>query len=257
MNLSESFNIWRRWWMLTAALLIVTCASTAAVVPGMRSYQSESQVVLLASRSASRANGGNPYLSFSSSLTLTADAVSQEIMAPATAKELAAHGHLAAYTVALAPYTTDTTGSFLLVTVTGKNRSEVENTLRAVTDEISAELVSLQQGVTARGRVQAVTLSYSPQAALSVKKTLRSAVPVALAGLLFALGLPIAAEGWLARRRARRQLATSPRGAPVRDDRLPSPPSGHGHRRDRSAPSDHVLASWTANEPRYRADAAE
>src|SRR5580658_3609182 len=127
MDLRQAVHIWRARWILTSVLLILALAGAAeagAKVP--RYYQSTSSVVLLASPAASTQNGGNPFLSFSPSLTLTADAVSRELMSPGTASQLAAQGFTASYTVALPSYTTSTTGSVLLVTVTGADAARSE-----------------------------------------------------------------------------------------------------------------------------------
>ena len=135
-------------------------------------------MVLLASRSAAKVNGGNPYLSFSPSLTLTADVLSTEMAAPGAIADLAAKGVRDAYTVALAPNTTTTTGSVLLVTVTGNNRDAVERALGAVTGEVGSVLSRQQAGVPRRNRITAETISFSPQATLSPAETARSIVPV-------------------------------------------------------------------------------
>lgn len=213
MDLSEALRIWRRWWILTFALIILLSVGVSAALPRMRTYQSGSQVVLLASRSAAKLNGGNPYMSFSPSLTLTADALSREIMSPGTMQDLAARGFLGQYTVMLAPYTTNTTGSVLLITVTGSRKTLAESTLHAVTNEISTELLQLQRSVPARSRVRAATLSLSPRATLSVSGTARSVIPLVAVGLLLALGMPLMADGWVCRRRARRRGAVRSEGA--------------------------------------------
>src|SRR6266404_6502127 len=93
MDLRQAVRIWRARWILTSVLIIlamVGAAKAAAKVP--RYYQSASSVVLLASHAAASQNGGNPFLSFGPSLTLTADAVSRELMAPETVRQLSAQG---------------------------------------------------------------------------------------------------------------------------------------------------------------------
>jgi branched-subunit amino acid transport protein len=200
MGLGRSFRIWRRRWVLTIVLLILASCAAAAAASELRTYQSDSQVVLLASQSASRPNGSNPYLSFSPSLTLAADALSRAVMAPSVGQDLAARGLHGSYTVALAPYTTNTTGSVLLITVVGATKADAEGTLHALTAEISSELRALQRGVAPWNQIHAVTLSYSPQAALSLGSTARSVLPVVVLGVLVALGFPIIVDGWLTRR---------------------------------------------------------
>jgi hypothetical protein len=204
MNLRQAVHIWRAQWILTSVLIILAMAGAVAAAAKLpRYYQSTSSVVLLASRAASMQNGGNPFLSFSPSLYLTADAVSRELMAPGTVRQLAAQGFTASYTVALPSYTTSTTGSVLLVTATGSDAAEVQRTLQAVTAQISTELAQLQRGVPARGQVGADTLSFTPRATLSISQTARPLVVVGALLLLICLGTPIVVDGLVTRRQLR------------------------------------------------------
>ena len=229
MNFGESLHVWRKRWKLTVALLVVASAGVAAaftVAP--RSYQSDSSLVLLASRSAAKQNGDNPYLSFSPSLNLTADALSRELMAPGTAQDLAAEGVIGSYTVALAPYTTTTTDSVLLVTVIGSNPARTEQALYAVMTEIGVKMSQLQNSVKPRNRIRARTLSFSPQATISIGQTARPLVAVVVLGLLFALGMPIVIDGQIARRRLIKRAELLPEAQPDQDVRpadsaVPSP----------------------------------
>jgi hypothetical protein len=219
MDLGTSLRIWRRWWILSLVLFLLTVTGASATLLRSRSYQASSTVILLASRSAAKLNGGNPYLSFNPSLTLAADAVSREVAAPQTAAALAGRGFRDAYTVALAPYTTNTTGSVLVVTVTGNSKVAVERMMHAVTGEVSVELAQLQvqsqKGVPTHNRIRTATLSYTPQAALNVSQTARPVVTLTVVGLLLSFGIPVAADGLLARRRpARRHRGVLPREEP-------------------------------------------
>jgi len=187
-------------------LLIVASTGAGFAVGALpRSYQSEASVVLLASPSASRQNGGNPYLSFSPSLTLTANALSQQVMAPATIQHLASAGSADPYTVALAPYSSTTTGSVLVITVTGSNPAAAQSTMHAVTGELSLKLSQLQSqfGIKPRDQVRTATLFWSPRATLSVSQTLRPLVIVTALGLLLVFGIPIVVDGRITRRRSR------------------------------------------------------
>lgn len=202
MNLRQAAHIWRARWILTSVLLILGVAGAAAATEKIpRYYQSASSVVLLASHTASAQNGGNPFLSFGPSLTLTADAVSRELMAPVTVKQLAARGFTASYTVAVPTYTTATTGSILLVTVGGRNAAQVQRTLQAVTRQIGTQLAQLQQGIPAPSQVRADTLSLTPQAALSISQTARPMVAIGVLLLVICLGTPIVVDGLVSRRR--------------------------------------------------------
>jgi hypothetical protein len=242
MDLRQVVRIWRARWILTSVLLIlamVGAISAAAKMP--RYYQSASSVVLLASRVAARQNGGNPFLSFSPSLTLTADAVSRTLMAPGTVRQLAARGFTASYSVALPTYTTSTTGSVLLVTVTGTGAAGVQRTLQAVTAQIGPQLAQLQLGVPARGQVRAVTLSFTPQATLSVSQTARPLVVVGVLLLVICLGTPIVVDGLATRRQHRHRSALPDYSALPRDRELldtPAFPNRSAFREEPTIPVD-------------------
>ena len=204
MDLRQAVRIWRTRWILTSVLIILAMAGAAKEAAKMpRYYQSASSVVLLASHAAATQNGGNPFLSFGPSLTLTADALSRELMAPETVRQLAAQGFTASYTVALPSYTTSTTGSVLLVTVAGRNAAGVERTLQAVTAQIGTQLARLQNGVPARSQIRADTLSFTPKATLSVSQTVRPLVAVGALLLVICLGTPVVVDGLVTRRRLR------------------------------------------------------
>jgi hypothetical protein len=223
----------RKRWILTGALLLLTLIG-ATIMAGRlpRTYKSESSVVLLASKAASKPNGYNPYLSFSFSLTLTADILTRELMAPDTVKSLASRGYSSAYLVALATYTTQTTGSVLLVTATGTSKVAVERTLLGVTTQIGRSLASLQAANRPRDRIRAMTLSQDSQPAISVSSTAR---PMAIAiglGIALSVGIPWVADASIARRQIRRQTrpdATLPLAAdPAADERSAIPAHGGG-----------------------------
>jgi hypothetical protein len=210
MDLRQAARIWRARWILTSALLalaLIGAAGAAAAIP--RHYQSTSSVVLLAPPAASAQNGGNPFLSFSPSLTLTADALSRVLMAPVAVAQLAARGFTASYTVALPSYTTSTTGSVVQVTVTGTNAANVQSTLQGVTAQIGTELAQLQDGVAPSGQITAETLSFTPQAALSISQTARPLVVVGVLLLLICLGTPIVVDGLAAKRQVGHRSAMS------------------------------------------------
>ncbi|SRR5581483_11406802 len=208
MGRTNSSQAWRRHWVLTTVLLLLALVTTLiAAVAGPRSYQTSGAVTLLASRAVAKSEGNNPYLSFTGSLTLTADVVSRELMAPGTVSELATRGFTDPYTVALATYTTSTTGSVLTVTVTGPDPAEAEVDLGAVISEIQAKLASLQTDVKPDNRIRVVTIARSDRATLSASATARPLVMIAAAGLLLAFGLPWLVDAQVTARRARRAKA--------------------------------------------------
>ena len=211
MQFSEAMRVWRRRRALTVALLIAVLAVLAALAEVLpRTYQSQSSVVLLASRAAAKLNGGNPYLSFTPSLTLTADAVSRELMAPVIAQRLAASGFTASYTVSLPADATATTGSVLLIVVTGGSKAAVQSTLAAVTSEVNLALARIQGNVRPADQIRTATLSFAPEATLNTSKTARPLAAVAGLGLLITFGLPLIVDGRVSRRRLRQ--AVEPRG---------------------------------------------
>jgi hypothetical protein len=208
--------------MLTGGLLLLTLIGiVVALLELPPSYQAESSVVLLASPAASKVNGDNPYLSFSPSLTLTADVVSREMMAPETVYDLGSNGYPDAYTVDLATYTTDTTGSVLLVTVNGTDQAAVELTLHGVTDEISTILTKLQAASPPYDRISAATLSISRQATLSLSQLTRLLAVLIGVGLAASFGVPWLVEAQLIGRRIQRD-AVQAMAPPLAEDPEPS-----------------------------------
>jgi hypothetical protein len=195
----------RKRWVVTGALLLLTFVGVVvALVELPPTYQSQSSVVLLASPAASKPNGDNPYLSFSPSLTLTADAVSREMTSPAVAAQLAAQGFPDSYNVQLATYTTNTTGSVLLVTVDGPDNAAVQYTLHGVTGEIGTILAKLQSASPAVDRIRAVALSMSSQPSLNLSQMGRLLAVLIGVGLLVSFGVPWLVEAQIAGRRLQR-----------------------------------------------------
>jgi hypothetical protein len=226
MEPTGSLHMGRARWMLTGALLLLTLiAALAALVELPPTYQAESSVVLLASQASSKPFGGNPYLNFSPSLTLTADAVSRELMSPDIATHLADNGFPDSYSVALANYTTDTTGSVLIVTITGTDKSGVDLTMHGVTNEISTVLTGLQSASPTYDRIQAVTLSMNA-AALNLGQLARLLTVLIGVGLVVSFGIPWIVETRITGRRLQRAAwsATPPHPAdPVGGERRTTP----------------------------------
>jgi hypothetical protein len=213
MRFDEVVQIWRRRAGLTAGLVLLALAGVAAALALFPStYQSQASVVLLASRAASRLTGGNPYLGFTPSLSLTADVMSRSLTGPETVSQLASEGFGDAYTIAQPAYTTTATGSVLIITVTGTDPAGVERTLHGVIGEIKFALVQMQRNVWPRYRITESTLASSPRASLATSATARPLVMTLLAGLIIALGLPVVIDGGL-RRRQVKHAAGRPAGA--------------------------------------------
>ena len=76
-----------------------------------------------------------------------------------------------------------------------------------MTAQIGTQLAQLQQGVPARGQVRADTLSFTPQATLSISQTARPLVVVGALLLVICLGTPIVVDGLATRRQLRDRSA--------------------------------------------------
>ena len=142
MEPENAISIWRGRWILTGGLLLLTLLGVGiAMIFLPRTYQATASVILLDSPSNSEATGGNPYLNFNASLTLTADAVSRQVMDPQTASSLASHGFLGSYTVEMPTYSTSTAGSVLLITVTSVQRTDTQKQalFKALVEELERQ----------------------------------------------------------------------------------------------------------------------
>jgi hypothetical protein len=191
----------RRRWMLTLLLLLLTLVATVALAKKPGPYQSESQVVLLPSKVSAKAFGGNPYLSFGGSITLTADLVRREMMDPRTVLVLASQGFTSAYSVVDDP---DTAGPVLDVLVDGSNEYSVEHTLNGATAEVSTKLTELQAGVKPADQITSLIVSSDPQPSLKLSKKARPLAVVLGIGLLFTIAIPQLVDAALSARRAAR-----------------------------------------------------
>jgi hypothetical protein len=213
MNLTDIFRIWRKRWLSTTALILMALAATGYALHKIpRTYQAQSTVVLLASRNYSKVNGeGNPYLSFNVTLSDAADALSNEVMSPQTALDLASRGLAVSYSVTsestssqTLPSSSTLPGPFILVTVTGHNAFSVEATLTAVTKEINTKLDQMQSHISAANKISVNTLSFTPHAELSFSQTARSLVLIVIPLAVLALALPLIADSMIAHRRRKR-----------------------------------------------------
>lgn len=220
MDLMESFRTLGRHWIMTSVLLVLTFAGTAyAFVKLPWTYQAQAQTVLLNSKSASEATGGNPYLAFDPSLVETADIISIEATDPRVAQVLAARGYKASYTVLVSSVTG---GPVLLITATGHNKVVVENTVRAVTKEVVDQLVALQANVLPKNQIKMQLISLAPRPTHSFSKKAKPLVVVLALGLVLTFSIPQLVDGQIARRRARRGVTV---GQDLLDHADRGPPS--------------------------------
>jgi hypothetical protein len=217
MNVLDLLHIWRRRWILTTLALLVAlggCGLAAMALP--RTYQASSAVVLVPSAKAARVLGaGNPYLSFTNSISTAADILAAELTTPATARNLAAGGFTEPYSAVAETTLAQTTasgsvlpGPFVKITVTGSSPGPVMRTLSAVTGQAGKTMLAMQRGLSRGSRIGVSVLSRAPRATLSVSAMARSLVLIVGLLVVAALTAPVLADAWAARRRVRRGNAT-------------------------------------------------
>ena len=210
MDASGSLHTLRRHWVLTSVLILLTLVAAVGMwVAKPGPYQSESQVVFLASQESSKVNGNNPYMSFNTTLTTTADLVRREVLDPKIVVALAARGYSESYNVVNDPLAT---GPVLDITAVGSNQAAVEATQHAVTDEVRSQLRQLQGNMVPEDQITSLVVSSNPQPSLLVSKKARPLVAVLAVGLILILAIPQTVDASARRRRERRQPA---RQAPI------------------------------------------
>jgi hypothetical protein len=225
-------SIWRRRWLLASFMLMLALLGIVAVAVKLpRVYQTQAVIVLLPSHKvANQVGSGNPYLSFNASLSTAAAVVSNAVEGPEEVSSLKSRGFGQSYTVTSESTLSQSSasgatlpGPFIAVAVTGANKAGVESTLTGVVDEVSAMLKSIQAGIPQNGRISALSLSINQAPSLSISKTARSIVAIAIPLLLFALGIPVAVDALKVRSASRRAVATDATAstpATLRDEAL-------------------------------------
>jgi hypothetical protein len=257
----EALHIWRKRWVLTSCMLLLALVGTGvAALKAPRTYQSNATVVLLASHNSSKATGGgNPYLSFTDSLSTTASVISSEVMDPQTAATLKSDDCPEGYQVVSQSTLSNSTSlpaPFLLITVTGNNKYLVERTLHGVAGEIGTVLNNLQSGVSRNNRILLVTASIAPAATLSVTSTARPLAVVLGLLIILALGIPLAVDAWSTRRNMRRTAGHASASAEPSGRRPASDPwegrtdegTGHGVRQPSSTGPSHGRTPYASSE---------
>jgi hypothetical protein len=173
-----------RWWLtgVLLGLMVMGLGAGVAVLPW--TSRGEASVVFLSSRVVSKQSGGNPYLVFASSLTVSAEVVGRRLMDDQTVQAMRKQGYTAAYQVGVAP---DSAGPVLSITVTGTDPKTTEATLKALEAAVSAQLETLQSGMRQDARITAEVIS-------STDRPLRVSRPkIQLLGELLIVGLGVSA----------------------------------------------------------------
>ena len=187
----------RRRWVLALVLLLPTLFATAALALKPGPYQAESQVAVLPSKQASKPFGGNPYLTFTNSVNITADLVRREVTTQQTAQRLAAQGFASSYQIVDDP---DPSAPVLDITATGNNAGSVIQTLRAVTSTVRTTLGAIQSSIKQPAQMTSVVLSIDPQASAAFSHKVRRVLTALGLGLVVTIALPLLVDAIQARR---------------------------------------------------------
>lgn len=203
MDLLDSLNILMKRWLLTVPLFVLTVgAVVAASVVLPWEYEAQATMVFLASPVQAKNAGGNPWLVFDGSLTVTAEVVGREMMDDRTVAQLRAKGLTAGYKVEIAP---NSTGPVLSVDVTGDNAANTVGTMNAILAMIPDRLAQIQAaaGVAPAARITVNMVSVTPQPQKKSTKKLRTVAVVLFGGFSLTVVAPLFLESVSVRRRVR------------------------------------------------------
>ncbi|MFB7665464.1 chain length determinant protein [Kitasatospora sp. NPDC056138] len=210
----EVLRVIRKRWYVTLPIVLITMALSAvanAVLP--TTYQSQCSISLLNSPdvAAQAPNNGNPFLSFSQALTVTADFLGRRLASDDSAKALKDRGLTGEYSVKLAD---NAMGPFLTLTVTGSDPVQVKKSIVVLNGYAAEQLKAIQTEQKAPAGSQiASTVIIPPQAPQAqTKSKLQSVALIAMGGLAVAFLSAFVAEN-LAGVLQRRRSAAARRGA--------------------------------------------
>lgn len=214
MDLRETFQVFRRQWILTSALLLLTLIITAVSALTLHSsYQASATVALLNSATSSQTiGGGNPYLSFDDSLVETANVLVIEASSQQTAAQLRRQGYTASFQATVLAENPETEEPFVQISVSGSSADSVERTVRGVTAELDSLLGQLQAKVSSANRATLQVMAEDNQPSPSASSKIKPLVGFLGLGLVLTFIVPQAVEG-VGRRRARSQASAAPEPA--------------------------------------------
>jgi len=234
MDVSGALHTLRKHWILTSVLVLLTLIAAFEAwvkIPGP--YQSESQVVFLASQQVSKLNGNNPYLSFDDTLSTTADIVRRQVLDPRIVAALAARGFKDAYDIEDDPLGI---GPVLDVTATGPTKAGVMATQAAVTAEVQSQLQELQTNLLPKDQITSMVVTSSPKATLVASKKARPVVAVLVVGFILILAVPQVVDAVQSRGRNRRKRG-SQRSWPRVETPAGAVPASDGSRSSQLTPT--------------------
>jgi hypothetical protein len=256
-DLLDSINILlKRWWLTLPlfALTLIGVASAAVVLPW--SYEAKADMVFLASSYQAKQAGGNPWLVFDGSLTVTAEVVGRELMDDQTMAAIRNQGLTSTYLIGVAP---NSAGPVLDVDVKGNDSADTAATLNALMKLIPQKLDQIQaeHGVAAPARIRLNVVSASPHPDLKSTSKVRTLAVLAFGGLVATVAVPLFVESISARRTGGRRSEPQPRpgsgqgrGAPPARERrrtAPRPEETSLPDEQETTPAD--LTSWSQQDP--------
>ncbi|MCT9931972.1 hypothetical protein N5079_17360 [Planotetraspora sp. A-T 1434] len=193
MDLMEAVFVLARRWTITVPLLLLTIgAVTAAYFVLPWTYESSGTIVFLTSKQiADKNTGGNPYLSFDGSLSITAELVGRAVNDELTAQKLAEQGLTGEYETQIPP---DSRAPLLKVTVTDSDPRIAQATMEAIIKRIPSTLNDLQKTNTSISQVRQSVLTKSTAPDRKATSKIRSLVGILAVGMLLTAGVPLVTE---------------------------------------------------------------
>lgn len=245
MDLVSTARIVRRRWYAMVVGLVCTLVAAAFVATMAPTYEATSVLVLLAPNTPSAAattpgatpEPVNPYQAFDSSITITADLMSTQVMQPKVVDALVRRGASSDYTVATDP---DTGGPTVTITAKAPTGHQALVTTRLVSAEFRRQLTERQAeaGAPASSLITASAVVTPTSADRLVSGRVRALVAVLGVGLVVSICLALVAEAValaLERRRARQATLAAPvddaaasNGEPGVPERVPARASEAG-----------------------------
>jgi hypothetical protein len=203
MDFGEIFRVLLMRWRVSVPTLLLTLAATATMWHTFPvTYQSEAQLTLLGSQSLSDASGGghNPFLAVGT-LGPMADILATTASSQQAAHQLKRVGLTDAYTVEVPP---NAAGPFIALSVTGKSRETVEQSMSILVRFVEQQLAQLQRNastnIAKKNLIGSLVIAAPSTPGPITKSKLEAAVSVAIAGMLLMLLGSFGAEGRARRR---------------------------------------------------------
>ncbi|MCW2881884.1 MAG: chain length determinant protein [Sphaerisporangium sp.] len=230
MDLLDSLRALLRRWPVTVALMAVTLAATVgALIAIPWQYESKATVVFLSSRKGSQPVGGNPWLAFDASLTITAEVIARNMSDERTLQKLKDEGNTATFTVGLAQ---DSRGPLLDITATGPDPKVAQATMDTLVTLSQARLTEMQRksAIVPDATIRAELVTSTDKAQVTPQAKIRLLVIIFAGGMLLTIGVPLFLESMAQKRRRQAQSGQVTSGAG-------HPPTGPSHpqRASRSA----------------------